>query len=465
MRLLASLKISNLLIFNILMFLSLSGIVYVFSTGEYYLFLLPLSAGLLLAIIFIPESIPYLLLISNFYGTFILEKSYITITITDIFFLIVVIAYISSKLFIDARKTDRADNSKISTILILFLITSIFSLLTNIPFAEDRYLFIAFWYLFKLSQLLLTFFIFSDCPFTRTQIERLITICLVLSLFQIPVVWYQITNAMGYGAGFSKTHYAVSGTLTYHHSMLGTFILIPLSFSLYRFLISSTLIKKVWYGLIGTLFIGIIVFTGCRSALLGLIISCLLYLVLHVKFQKKYILYVTMFIIASLIIYTVTPLKEIINSTFYSHNTQTLDLSSVSRLFIWKSALNHFFASDILQKLFGVGIGAYSTIQNDFVLWGGLRAASGAHNNFLHVLSEIGIVGFIIFILLFYTILRNLYSTKDQLCRAFFFATIALLASGITQETFWFQRAFGSFWLCYMFFLAIILQRKQRKYQ
>ena len=97
------------------------------------------------------------------------------------------------------------------------------------------------------------------------------------------------------------------------------------------------------------------------------------------------------------------------------------------------------------------------------MIWGSSKAASGAHNNLLHVLCEIGIFGLIIYILFFYNVLKGLYRYfNNPLSKAYFFLTIALLASGITQETFWFQKAFGSFWLFYMLFLAIILQNNQK---
>jgi O-antigen ligase len=465
MKYLTALRKNNTFIFNILMLVSLGIVVGIFSSGEFILLLLPVFFLLAGTILFVPESVPFLLLISNFYGTFVFEKSFISVTVTDLFFLVVAGAYFGSKFLATPEKADHNQRTNIFSLLILLFLSALLSIFSNIPFTDDKYLVITLWYMFKFSQVLLTFYIFTDCRFTGKQIEGFISLCLALSLLQVPVVWFQLTSAMGYGIGFIKTHYAVKGTFTYHHSMLGTFMLIPLAFSLYRLLASVDFMKKVWYGIAAALFVGIIIFSGCRSALLGLVVAGVVFLVMNIKFQLKYVYYFIILIIASVLMYSFTPLKEIVQSTLYSHETQTLDLSSVSRLLIWQSALQNFTAADVLQKLFGVGIGAYSTIQNDFVLWGGLRAASGAHNNYIHVLSEIGIVGFIIFILLFYFVLRNLYNTKDLLCRSFFFLTVALLASGITQETFWFQRAFGSFWLCYMFFLAIVLQRKQRTYQ
>ncbi len=236
-------------------------IVHIFSIGEYYLFLLPVILSLIFLIFFVPESVPYLLLFSNFYGSFIFEKSYISVTITDIFFLIVVIAYLGSKYIVNYEKVDTPKNSKIISLLILFLITSILSIFFNLPFIKDKYVIISIWYLFKLSQLILTFYIFSDCTFTKDKVERFITLCIILSLLQIPFIWYQFLSANGYGAGFAKTHYAVSGTLTYHHSMLGTFMLIPLFFSLYRLLESNYYRKKFLYGFIVITFTGIIIFS------------------------------------------------------------------------------------------------------------------------------------------------------------------------------------------------------------
>lgn len=427
----------------------------------YYLLLLPLLIGGVVIIIFLAEIIPFLLILTNFYGGFIFLKSKIAVTITDIFFFLVVIAFCGYHLKKKGSISTSLEDISIVGWLFLFFFVSLISLSLNVSNLNSKYILVGIWYLLKLVQLPLGFFIFSKCCFSSTERENLINLCILLSLLQLPVVLWQLFRASG--ESILQYRNEVTGTLTYHHSMLGTFMLIAIALCLYKYTKAYTIVKKILFLILASVFLFIMILSGSRSPLFGLTVSAILFFFCHFRFRYIHFLYVIPFILGLLLFFYLTPLGDVIYSTFNAQETQLLDLSSFSRFIIWEGALDHFVSANILHKLFGVGIGAYPTIQYDLVIWGYGKTIAGAHNNLLHVLCEIGIVGLFVFIAIFYKILKTLLDAyNDPLSKAYFYLTIALIASSITQETFWFQKAFGSFWLFYTLLLALVLPHNQR---
>lgn len=455
------LRVNDNIITQLFLILCLGLTLFAFAMGQYYILLLPLLIGLFFILVFVPESIPYILIISNFYGGFVFSTYRLAVNVTDVFLLIVILGYFGIIFTNSHERTMHLKDTKILNFLVLLFVSSLLSLFINISNLNTKFVIISIWYLIKLVQLPLIFFVFSRCRFSNEQTERFINVCFALSFLQLPVVVYQYYSFYGYG--ISRMRNLIHGTFTSHHSMLGTFMLIPLSFCIYRFLKEKTMGNKIWYIAMGVVFLFIIIMSGSRSALFGVFVSSVIFLFMHFRFNKKHILYIIFVLAAFPALFYYTPLEEVIISTFHPKKIQDLDLSSISRLLIWLESIKHFFSVGVIKKLFGIGIGAYPTIQHTLVILHGSKTVSGAHNNFLHVLSEIGIVGLCIYILLFFYILRELYKNfTNPLSKAYFFATLALLASSVTQETFWFQKSFGSLWLFYMFFLVIILQNNHR---
>lgn len=437
---------SNTVLYSI-SFLCLLLTIGAFALHVHKLLVIPIVVMCALCFVFIPQSIIYCFFFSNFSGYFVFQKSILGLTLTDIMSIVVIFAYLNSW-------TDFKNHSpvltKMQNILVMFLVSSLLSILVNIPQMEGKFLIISSWYFLKAAELFMVFFIFSRYTFSPKQTERFITLCLVLSLAQLPIA---LSQYYIYGS-----YRAVSGTLTHHHSMIGTFILIPLCFALYRFFKESSKKQKLYNMLFAVIFLVILILSGARSAMVGLGASGLLFCISHFKFKKVYIISLAGVVVLAVLLYLFTPLHIIVDTTFRSQETKTLDLSSASRFVIWKGAVDHFFRAGYLYKLFGVGIGAYQRIQYDLAIWDGQRTIAGAHNNILHVVSEVGIVGLGAFLGYFYFILKTLYQLRSNLlCKSFFFLTIALLFSGVAQETLWFQKAFGSFWLFYNFMLIVVI--------
>jgi len=105
-------------------------------------------------------------------------------------------------------------------------------------------------------------------------------------------------------------------------------------------------------------------------------------------------------------------LKERIKSII-----DTSETSNHGRIFIWKETLKSIAQNPLL----GVGIGNFPTIlkQNPTAT----KAGSSAHNLYLNTFAELGVFGFIVFMMLIYEILKSawkLFAGNQQLFERFF---------------------------------------------
>jgi len=152
------------------------------------------------------------------------------------------------------------------------------------------------------------------------------------------------------------------------------------------------------------------------------------------------------------------------------------DVSSVTRVFEWVGVLNFEQKTDILHILCGVGPGnfgeamrPYTTLYALYVKQPG-TSLNGAHNNYLHVLAELGFVGSILFwgflVFLSYMVLRlgkRGNHRQKNITKITIATTVALFVSGITQETFYSQLGMGNFLGLYLVVIVLILHLKTDK--
>jgi O-antigen ligase len=337
-------------------------------------------------------------------------------------------------------------------LLILFFFTSLVSLVINVyTFSEiDTLRSIA--YLFHLLELIVVFVIITK-EVSFASKDFFINWIIVFSLAESLIVGYQFFSALLHGFYYFRD---VSG-LYGHHCQIGNMMTISIACAIYKMFNTHLLGKKIAYLSLSFLFCWAIICSGSRSNLLGIICSVGLLILSKFRFNKRYVLGVLSLAIFSLFLIIFSPFKHLTDFTFKSAATG-IDISSYQRIFIWKGALEHFIHAPLFMKLFGLGIGNYSNLHYSFLLETG-KTTSGAHNNFLHVLMETGILGISIFIGFFISTIANLWKNGKEDIFAYFYVwvTIALLVSCFTQETFWFQISFGDFWLFYMIGLALAL--------
>ena len=220
----------------------------------------------------------------------------------------------------------------------------------------------------------------------------------------------------------------------YGHPMtLGGWLCIFLPLLLIEFFERKLLGKYYWLaGLAFCICSAGLVFNGTRGAWLAVAIVCAVLLVYYM-FKSKRNLAVSIIFVA--LISTV-----LVNNPKFMHRLDTIDdfdkyQSNTERILMWQSAWNMFKDHPVL----GVGLGQYTkNYQQKYISPQAKEPnLTHAHNNFMQMLAENGIVGFAGFVIMFgYIIFKNLivwFKTRNVYALMIVSATVCLLLQGFTE--------------------------------
>lgn len=188
-----------------------------------------------------------------------------------------------------------------------------------------------------------------------------------------------------------------------------------------------------------------LIFNGTRGAWLAVAITSGI-LLLYYMFRSKRNLIVGIVLIA-------VSGGLLVNDAAFRHRVSTITnnkyQSNSERLLMWESAWNMF--KD--HPVFGVGLGQYKdNYQQKYISPKAKEPnLAHAHNNFMQMLAENGIVGFIGFITMFvYIIGRNVrmfLNSKNIYSLAICSVTITLLLQGLTEFNFGNSAVVKAYWL------------------
>lgn len=220
----------------------------------------------------------------------------------------------------------------------------------------------------------------------------------------------------------------------YGHPMtLGGWLCIFLPLLLIEFFERKLLGKYYWLaGLAFCICSAGLVFNATRGAWLAVaIVSAVL--LIYYMFKNKRNLAVSIIFVALISTF-------LVNNPKFMHRLDTIDdfdkyQSNTERILIWQSAWNMFKDHPIL----GVGLGQYTeNYQQKYISPQAKEPQlSHAHNNFLQMLAENGIVGFAGFVIMFgYIIFKNLidwFRTQNIYALMLAAATVCLLLQGFTE--------------------------------
>ena len=222
----------------------------------------------------------------------------------------------------------------------------------------------------------------------------------------------------------------------YGHPMtLGGWMCIFLPLLLIEFFEKKLLGKYYWLaGLAFCICNAGLVFNATRGAWLAVAIVCAA-LLIYYMFKSKRNLAVGIIFIA-----LVSTL--LVNNPKFMHRLDTIDdfnkyQSNTERILIWQSAWNMFKEHPILGV--GLGLGQYTkNYQQKYISPHAKEPnLTHAHNNFMQMLAENGIVGFAGFVIMFgYIIFKNLivwFKTRNVYALMIVSATVCLLLQGFTE--------------------------------
>lgn len=248
----------------------------------------------------------------------------------------------------------------------------------------------------------------------------------------------------------------------YGHPMtLGGWLCIFLPLLLIEFFEKKLLKQYHWLaGLAFCICSAGLVFNATRGAWLAVGIVCTV-LLLYYMFKSKRNLAVSIIFIA--LISTV-----LVNNPKFMHRLDTIDdfdkyQSNTERILMWQSAWNMFKDHPIL----GVGLGQYKeNYQQKYISPEAKEPQlSHAHNNFLQMLAENGIVGFVGFAIMFgYIVFKNLidwFRTRNAYALMIVSATVCLLLQGFTEYNVGNSAVIKMYWL--VLGLLVVLSEFYRK--
>lgn len=178
-----------------------------------------------------------------------------------------------------------------------------------------------------------------------------------------------------------------------------------------------------------------LVYNGTRGAWLAVTVAIIVYAFISLTKNKRTFIVLLILILLLGIFIMNTP---IIKDKVYSI-TDLSNQSNSERLLIWHSAWHMF--ND--HQLFGIGAGNFKELYNSQYISPMAKepGLGHAHNNFLHILAEMGIMGFTSFMYLFGYILVKAYrkymrDPDNVYMLALLLVTISLNVQGLTEYNF-----------------------------
>ena len=128
------------------------------------------------------------------------------------------------------------------------------------------------------------------------------------------------------------------------------------------------------------------------------------------------------------------------------------DTSTAYRVSIWTASVN--MLKDIFESGIGTGSAAFSAVYPAYAL-GGAAYALHAHNLYLQIFVELGVVGIAVFVLMLFFFFRSVFScyrtlgdrTQATTILAMGLGVFALLVQGLTDNVWYNYRIVLLFWL------------------
>jgi len=406
-----------------------------------------------------PNLVPYVFILSFFTMLLVYVKGLMFgIFVTDVMFLLVIAAFFSKKKDIDL-KAAFGKQRFLATSLIVFVLWAILGFFVNFYNRSGFENITSLLYIYNFFVMTVMVILFS-LPQWKEHRDNFIRFYVVCSFCEIVVA---LMIEVLHGARTFSDFHKFTGTLGVHHAMMGNFLVLSFGVASCAFFELRGKTERLFSLFVAFLSVGAILLSGTRSAILGILLAIPISILLLIRVKWSVLLVVlsiiAVFAATQIFSMDIAAIKSTVARVFLkSVNTSSTDLSAYGRFLIWNGVYEHAMYGPWVQKIIGIGVGSFTTLKFSYYLEAG-TFTTGAHNNFLHVFVEAGIVGFIIFAAIFISIIRRLLLKsryQNNAAKCFILCTLILLFSGLTQETFWFNGAFGRFWFHYMFFYLMI---------
>ena len=321
----------------------------------------------------------------------------------------------------------------------------------------------------KLLKFVFSFTIFSECVVDLKHFKRIV-ISLMLGLLFVAIDGvYQLQ----FGVDFIRreAYDLVIGIprlkAAFPHTNLFALYLglvSPLGLSLALYFYQGK--KKLFFAIISILAVFCLVFTFCRGAIIGFLLAVILMAVLQ---RDKLLL----MLIAIAVITGPFMLPSTVKDWVKSQNSFVgvlLNSSGRDRDFIYKTTVNMIKH----HPLIGVGVNTFC-VNYPLYKVNQIEGNTGnrqyyAHNNFLHLAGETGLIGLGIFFWLLFALFRKWYivhkslksKTFLQACSAgLFCGIVGFLINGMTESGLYYSKTAAIFWIVVGIMLALFKMKEE----
>ena len=263
----------------------------------------------------------------------------------------------------------------------------------------------------KMALAFCSYFAVFVCAFytVRTQDDFKFLVRIIIGSSVIPVIYGLISVALK-GAGGIST-FRVQSTFT-HPNIFAFYLTLVISLALYVLKSAtfrlSTLQRISFTGYLGLLFL-MLLLTQTRSAWL----ACFLLFVLYgAMFQRRYLVYILVLCCLAMLVPSVQ--QRILDLDAGNSMANYAKLNSFAwRVLLWDSALKWMSVS---RYLTGYGVEAFGFYAPLFFPMAG-NVEWSAHNVYVQLFFDVGLVGVLVYLAVFYQCLRALlkYYKRDRL--------------------------------------------------
>lgn len=323
--------------------------------------------------------------------------------------------FIVVKFFELLKSSSKINLNKTGIFLYLFFMVVLFGVLKN-GFTEDTFITI-----FRLLVGFLVYIIYAS-ERTNIYIDYISKALLFTPVLLFTINIRQIINFLqGSYAGQFTQRMTISNSFG-NPNFFSNYLLIPYVLSMHYFItaLQGKKIKNVLFNFVTMLIsIILILITSSRGSILALILTSTIYLLWYLrknKFKLHYILLILAIIllVGSLML---TYLDSVIN-TFFSRISYNDLMEGSGRNVIFSEAIETF----IDNPFWGVGLGNFKNIS---------QSGTRTHNLYLELLTETGLIGFLIFFIIIIRIV-TIINRIDQIYISYYFSFIAMLLNGFT---------------------------------
>lgn len=297
------------------------------------------------------------------------------------------------KSFIDGYK-----NILLIIIPILVILSYLFSAIINnsIYDLHTQYIkitliisFLAYLYLFKPKEI---FF------------ERFI-ICINLLVYFSIIICYFLNHRFSFSSFYGGTEYY--GYISSPHS-LGLALVSFCTFYFYKMIYSN----KYYYSILFILDVILLIVFRARTFQVGLLISLGIFLLLASKIHLKYRIF--SILLVSTLLYLSMPyfddylMRADTKADYLFSSSNDINSMSSGRTKFWNVIFTSGFERSDIEFFFGNGLGSTLSIMQKKMSW-----SIGAHNDYLQLFFEFGVVGFFLFFFIYFIFLRKIIKREN----------------------------------------------------